>query len=362
VRHLVAPTLPTLPRAGSHGRLWALALVIALAGHAWLLADAADDARARRAWPPAQATPMSAVRRFDLPARPAVAPHEPTRRVALTARAAEPAPRPAEPGRTPLRESLRDSLHDPARAAALARPQPLPGVPTVESAAVPPPAGDTMPATYRTRIPPPFVLVYDLQRGAASGRGELRFEPGAETYALTFETRVPGREALGLASRGRVDAHGLAPERFADLRRGRERQAANFDRAAARITYSGPPVEHELLPGAQDRLSWMVQLPAIVDADPAAFGAGARVQVQVSGARGDAAVWTFVVQGLATSDGTPAPWLHLVREPARPYDTRAEVWLDPARHHLPVRLRLSNPPAGEGLELRTSAAAATATP
>ena len=33
--------------------------------------------------------------------------------------------------------------------------------------------------------------------------------------------------------------------------------------------------------------------------------------------------------------------LLLQREPQRPYDTRVDVWLDPARHHLPARARLT---------------------
>ena len=31
-------------------------------------------------------------------------------------------------------------------------------------------------------------------------------------------------------------------------------------------------------------------------------------------------------------------------------DTRVEVWLDPGRHHLPVRIRLSNERGGEALD------------
>ena len=43
--------------------------------------------------------------------------------------------------------------------------------------------------------------------------------------------------------------------------------------------------------------------------------------------------------------------LPLTREPARPYDLRVQVWLDPVHHHLPVLLRLSVVPGGAVLEL-----------
>jgi hypothetical protein len=44
-----------------------------------------------------------------------------------------------------------------------------------------------------------------------------------------------------------------------------------------------------------------------------------------------------------------------LREPRRPYDTQAQVWLDPARHHLPVQALLRVRATGEGTELRLQA-------
>lgn len=294
-----------------------------------------------------------------MPRGPAVA----VRRVELARSRTSPAP--ALPAATPRREP---PVLGPPRSAVIAA---LP--PSVQRAPDPAPAlavslpaadpdDDTPPPVYRTRLPPAFAWHYVVQRGARSGHSDLQFHRTDGDYQLGWESRWPGREALGMASRGTIDDAGLAPERFADRRRGRERQAANFDRAGGRITYSGPQVEHGLLAGAQDRLSWMVQLPAIVDADPAAFAApGSRVRLQVSGARGDAGVWTFVVQGREDLDlpaGAVRDTLHLVREPRRPYDTRVEVWLDAARHHLAVRVRLTPVPGGEPLEMRLDAASA----
>ena len=51
------------------------------------------------------------------------------------------------------------------------------------------------------------------------------------------------------------------------------------------------------------------------------------------------------------AEGGPTATVRLVREPRRPYDTRAEVWLDPARSYLPVRARLSHGAGDEGLQL-----------
>jgi hypothetical protein len=79
----------------------------------------------------------------------------------------------------------------------------------------------------------------------------------------------------------------------------------------------------------------------------------------VAGARGDAEVWRFTVQPPAELDlpaGRVLGAVHLLREPRRAYDTEVQVWLDPAREHLPVQLWLRLRATGEGTELRLAAA------
>jgi hypothetical protein len=327
---------------------WARATAAALALHVWVLVGGVEIGRqAEGVQTPAPRTRAAAVRHVQL-ARPA-----PALTPDLPAEAAASRPR-REPVRVPPRTAAVAALPAPAPAV----PDP---VPVLEGT---PPAADpdegAPPPVYRTRLPPAFAWHYAVQRGARSGHSELQFTRNGGDYQLGWESRWLGRESLGLVSRGAVDEAGLAPDRFADRRRGRERQAANFDRAGGRITYSGPQVEHALLAGAQDRLSWMVQLPAIVDADPAALAApGSRVRLQVSGARGDAGVWTFIVQGREDLDlpaGAVRDTLYLLREARRPYDTRVEVWLDAGRHHLPVRVRLTPVPGGEPLDMRLDSA------
>ena len=215
------------------------------------------------------------------------------------------------------------------------------------------PAGAPLP-TYATRLPPPATLQYAVQRsGAQPGpvreglQAQLIWRPEAAAYTLSL-----GMGAVGSASVGALDLHGIAPERHVETRRGREVRAANFQRNAGpggegsgHITFSGPRVEYPLLPGVQDRLSWMLQLAGVLAADPALGQPGSEVRLQVVGVRGDAALWIFRVmalQTLALPAGEVVSAVHLQREAARPYDTAVDVWLDPARHHLPVRLRLQN--------------------
>ena len=147
-----------------------------------------------------------------------------------------------------------------------------------------------------------------------------------------------------MGSTGGIDAHGVAPNRLVMRTVGRAARAANFQRDSGRITYSGHDAEHPLLPGTQDRLSWLVQLAGVVAAAPARFAAPpAQIAFQVSGVRGDLAVWRFDVVGVQAIDAAAGrvQALKLRREAERAYDTRGEIWLDPQRHHLPVRVVLS---------------------
>jgi hypothetical protein len=245
---------------------------------------------------------------------------------------------------------------DPADAAASSALADRPPAPPAEpaSASAVDPGGEALPV-YATRLPAPARLAYVLRRGLLSGSGQLTWATQADGgYEARLEGGIFGQSLLAQTSRGRIDAHGLAPERFTDRRRGRQEQAANFQREAGKLTYSGPRVEFPLPPGAQDRVSWLVQLGAVLAADPSLQAAGGEVRLFVTGARGDADVWTFVVQGRSTLDlpgGQVPDALHVLRLPRREFDTRAEAWLDPARGYLPVRVRLSTPDRGDETDL-----------
>ncbi|MBC7992803.1 MAG: DUF3108 domain-containing protein [Rhizobacter sp.] len=216
-------------------------------------------------------------------------------------------------------------------------------------------AADDLPQ-YRTQIPPAMTLQYHMHRGALRGTGELTWRPVAKGYVARLDGRMAGFSILTWVSEGGFDAAGLAPLRFTDKRRGKSELAANFQRDAGKITFSGPSTEYPLVPGAQDRMSWMIQIAAIASADPKRLATGARLSMYVVGARGDAEVWSFKVQGpdeVATGDSAVQA-IKLVREPRKPQDTRVEVWLAPSLHYLPVRARLIN--EGSALELQMQSA------
>jgi Protein of unknown function (DUF3108) len=280
--------------------------------------------------PSAVPVPPPAAETAPVPPAPAAAPEVP----AVAASAAAPASAPSE--------------QEPALAAA----EPASAPASAPTGAATSAGGEQVP-TYATRPPPAVTLAYELRRGQLSGSGELSWTTGPEGYRLTLEGSAFGLSVLSWTSVGAIDAHGLAPLRFTDRRRNRSEVAANFQRDRGHITYSGPTVEFPLVPGAQDRLSWMVQLPAILEAEPALREPGQRIVMFVTGARGDADLWTFVVQGRQSLDlpaGSVPDALHLLRAPRKAFDTRVDAWLDPARGHLPVRARLATPDSGDATD------------
>ena len=202
-------------------------------------------------------------------------------------------------------------------------------------------------------MPPATVLAYDIHRGMFSGSGELIWRPAAGRYEMRLQLGVAGFNVLTQTSQGGFDAAGLAPLRFTDQRGHRPARAANFQRDAHKITYSSTHDEYALPEGSQDRLSWMIQLPAVLAAEPKRAQPGGEVLMVVSGARADVAVWTFAFVGAETIEtGSGAVrTLHFTRTPQGPKDLLADVWLDPARHHLPVRAQLSQGEDGDVLEM-----------
>ncbi len=234
-----------------------------------------------------------------------------------------------------------------ATVAAVALPAPADvgasGVPAAPSSTLLQP-NEEPPPIYRTRLPPALTLRYEVRSGFLRGDGELRWRPQGDTYSLALEARVSGLTLLRQSSDGELGGEGLAPVRFLDQRARRSAQAANFRREAGKITFSGPATEWPLLPGSQDRLSFLVQLAGIAAGDPALLIEGARIVMVVAGARGDASVWSFRCLGpetIETGVGTVHA-IKFVRDARSTYDTTAEIWLDPARYHLPAHATLRN--------------------
>jgi Protein of unknown function (DUF3108) len=353
VASFIVPRLSVLPL--SRSRRW---LFFALAGAAVLVLHGLLLVMLAPSWidpeEPAVAPALSvrsvtlaaaaqpAVVTETLPPPPTVPPAPRVVRAPLPRKPAASAP-PVEAPPPPLQTVGAAEL--PLQAVAAAEP-PLP----LNAAPSEPPAPAIEVPVYATRLPPPGTWRYQLTRGIASGEALMRWLPSEQQrYEMKLEGFVAGISVLDWVSTGAIDNAGIAPDRFVIRRRGRDNQAANFQRDAGKITFSGPTHEVPLVAGVQDRLTWMLQLPAIIEAAPQRFGAGSSVVLMVVGARGGADVWTFKVIGAEPVGDVPA--LKLVREARKPRDVQAEVWLDPARGHIPLRAVLSQTDGGAAFEL-----------
>lgn len=214
-------------------------------------------------------------------------------------------------------------------------------------------AGDSPPPVYRTRLAPAATLRYEVRRGLLRGTGEIRWLPAGDAYRVVLEARIAGVTLLIQTSEGAIDATGLAPTRLVDQRARRAAQAANFSRDSGKVTFSGPSVERPLLPGTQDRLSWMIQLAGIVAAEPERLVDGLQIAMVVVGARGEAEVWVLRYAGRETIETVRATVhaVKFVRDGRAAYDTTAEIWLDPARDYFPAHATLRNSAGGSEYEL-----------
>lgn len=169
--------------------------------------------------------------------------------------------------------------------------------------------------------------------------GELLWRNEGDRYQALLRY-----SALGLTraqtSRGRITDQGLAPERFSD--KYRSEVAAHFNYARALVTFSANTPDAPLLAGAQDRLSVLIQLGALLASNPDRIGGGSTLSIQTVGARA-ADVWLFTLLTTEplTLPGGNIDGIKLERLPRELYDQKVEVWLSPQLGYLPARIRIT---------------------
>ncbi|WP_222432841.1 DUF3108 domain-containing protein [Caenimonas sedimenti] len=266
-----------------------------------------------------------------------------------TASVATPAPlqRPADTPRPPA--AARPAPRETLPALQAAAPESMPtssGESTGPAPAAEPTAASTAPPSSQFTIPAPARLRYDVVaevRGIpVQGNAELEWRHDGNEYEAKLSLHgllFPRREQR---SSGRITPEGLAPKAFYDKSRGE--QATHFDREGGRVIFSNNRPEAPLAAGAQDRLSVMLQLAALVGGQPARYPPGAQIAVPTASTR-EAETWFFDViaeEDLALPGGAVRA-LKLQRKPRKEFDQQIELWLAPRMDYAPVRLRLTNP-------------------
>ncbi|MDQ0045658.1 DUF3108 domain-containing protein [Variovorax boronicumulans] len=236
------------------------------------------------------------------------------------------------------------SPESPASAPAAPEPAPTAAAGTGSgTAAAGSEASGTIAGTQALRIPGSVTLDFEAtgQTGASPQRGvfgELVWLQDGSRYDGRLTLKAVFFTLLNWHSTGKIGPSGLEPERYSESRKAEV--ASHFVRDQGRIIFSNnaPPVP--LQPGAQDRMSVMMQLGGLLAASPERYPAGTRISVQTVGVR-DGDVWVFVVGDeeklqLPAGEYTARK---LTRTPRKEFDRKLELWLAPRYGYLPVRIK-----------------------
>ena len=274
-----------------------------------------------------------------------------------------PAPRPVAPppaSRPPPVMAMPITPQPPAIALAPSAPEPSPPRPeppaphldpAPEPAPEPPPTAMPEPATESAAEPvnalPPalrdlpdsLTLRYAVQAGEGGfnlGRARYQWRADGDRYRLESVTEAIGLTSLFISgqivqrSEGAIDAHGLRPERFSMTRGERKQDVARFDWANRRLETRRETVE--LPPLAQDLLSFPFHLAMTIRED-----SGTHLLHVTNGRKLRDYPFRFRGHEAIPLEGGRVNALHL--QGARAGEGSLDVWLAPARHWLPVRIR-----------------------
>ena len=170
---------------------------------------------------------------------------------------------------------------------------------------------------------------------------ELLWQPQAMQYSARLEMTFFGFRLRTWTSKGELTDGGLQPMRFGDKPRGAE-QATHFQRDKGIISFSANNPDVPLQAGAQDKLTALLQLSAMVAGEPALYPAGAVISFQAADAH-RAELWNFkagATEPMTLPGGTLSA-IKFTKEPTVEFDQRIEVWLATTMQHLPVRIRIT---------------------
>ena len=297
--------------------------------------------------PPRPAEPPPAAMPEPAP-QPKPAPKKPTPELSEAAAVPARKPRPADD--VPDAPSPADLLAEAAaraEASAASAPEAAPAGP-----AEAPAAATAQPETTKigvVRLPGSVRLEYKAI-GAKDGKNyygnsELSWQNKGTGYAAVLEVRASFPASLFLkprilTSEGELTEIGLAPKRFSD--KSRSERAAHFERDKGKVSFSANTADAPWIAGAQDRMSFFLQLAGMLAGNPAEFVTGNSITLYTVGPT-QADTWTFLVEAeetLTVSAGN-IPALKLSRKPRGDFDQKVEVWFAPSLDYLPVKSRIT---------------------
>jgi hypothetical protein len=208
-------------------------------------------------------------------------------------------------------------------------------------------------AGVRFSVPPSGNLHYNtFYNGVENAPGTIHWASTADRYEMVVSVPLPFVGTFSYESDGRIDAFGLAPERYIEKRGRRTPDVTTFDRGAKRIGFTRTDATQALPDGAQDRFSMIMQLASLVRGDPDAYKSGVTRAFYVAD-DDSAEVWpieTIGDESVRTAEGF-VPARHFMRLPRREGDRRRiDVWLAPSLGWMPARI-VQTEPNGSQFEL-----------
>ncbi|AOK17912.1 hypothetical protein WT26_19075 [Burkholderia cepacia] len=211
------------------------------------------------------------------------------------------------------------------------------------------------PATNGVKFaaPPSGDLQYDtFYNGMQNMIGTIHWRTDGRTYDLSVSMPVPFVGPFRYRSQGRVDAYGIAPDRYVEKRGKRPEDIAIFNREIRQVVFTRTPNNAPLPDGIQDRFSMLMQLSGLVRGNPSTYKPGVTQQFFVID-NNSGETWPITVIGdeqVQTQAGIIGA-RHFMRLPRRDGDTRRiDMWLAPSLGWLPARL-VQTEPNGAQIEL-----------
>ena len=208
-------------------------------------------------------------------------------------------------------------------------------------------AGEGVPANEASafKIPAPVFLKYQVlgmsKQMNYSAWAEFSWQHDGQRYDSKLEVGAFLLGSRSQTSQGTLGAEGVIPQRFGD--KFRTEVASHFQRDKGVVSFSTNVPEVPLLKGAQDRLSVVMQIAALLSADPERYPLGTMLSFQTVATR-DAEVWLFLVEKSETLQLPygDVPTIKINRKPRKEFDQTIELWFAPSIDYLPVRLRVTN--------------------
>ncbi|KVA02170.1 hypothetical protein WI40_06235 [Burkholderia ubonensis] len=290
------------------------------------------------------------------PAQPAPKP------VARPAAPKPAAPKPAKPAAAPSRPAPQEPVLTSTQTAAEGVPPAAAassgGTAAGASAAAAGGASGAAPAGpasngVKFAAPPSGDLQYDaFFNGMQNSTGTIHWRTDGQTYELSVTMPVPFIGPFRYRSQGRVDAYGIAPDRYVEQRGKRPENISIFNREIRQVVFTRTPDNAPLPDGTQDRFSMLMQLSGLVRGNPDAYRRGVTQQFFVID-NNSGETWPITVIGdepVQTAAGF-IETRHFMRLPRRAGDTRRiDMWLAPSLGWLPARL-VQTEPNGAQIEL-----------